>query len=320
MQYVTIPGLPLPASRLILGCGVPTMLAGGDASDMLDSAFEAGINLFDTAENYGLSEESLGRWMAARGNRAHVLVLTKGCHPYGRSRVTPTDIRADIEQSYVRLDTDVIDVYLLHRDDPTAPVGPVMETLHEYVASGRVRVIGASNWEYTRVREANEYAASHGLTPFAIASPNFSLARQVRDPWGGGCVTISGKEHARDRMWYHDNGIRIFAYSSMGRGMFSGKGASSDPDSVRAHMDEGAIKGYDAPENFERLRRAERLAAEKRCTVPQLALAYVLCDPLTMFPIISATKPAHLTSNLAALDISLTNAERAWLDLETDAL
>lgn len=320
MQYITIPGLPIPASRLILGCGVPTMLKGGDASEMLDCAFDAGLNVFDTAENYGLSEASLGRWMAARQNRDRLLVLTKGCHPYGRARVSPADIEKDAAQSFERLGVDVIDIYLLHRDDPTAPVGPIMEKLHEYVSSGRMRVIGASNWECARIREANAYARAHALTPFTITSPHYSLARQVRDPWGGGCVTVTGAEHARDRAWYGEQGIRIFAYSSMGRGMFSGKGESRLPHSVRAHMDEGALKGYDAPENFERLRRAELLAHDKGCTVPQIALSYVLCDPLGICPIISATKPEHLTSNLAALDIALTARERAWLDLEADAL
>ena len=94
------------------------MIQGEDADELLDEVYAQGITTFDTAENYGLSEASLGHWLKNRGNREKVVIISKGCHPYdGRDRVTPEDLKHDIEQSFERLGTDYIDIYLMHRDD-----------------------------------------------------------------------------------------------------------------------------------------------------------------------------------------------------------
>ena len=84
---------------------------------------------------------------------------------------------------------------MLHRDDPQRDVGEIMETLNGFVRAGQTLRIGASNWTMARVREANAYAREHGLEPFTVLSPNYSLARQIGDPWGG-CTSLSGEEHA----------------------------------------------------------------------------------------------------------------------------
>lgn len=314
MQYVRLEKISRPVSRLLFGCAYPGMVAGEDQTALLDQAFEAGITAIDTAENYGKSEFILGEWMAARKNREQLTILTKGCHPYGHPRVTPEDLRHDFHQSLERLRTDYVDVYMLHRDDPQKDVGPIMETLNEFVRAGKTLRIGASNWTLARVREANDYAHAHGLEPFSVISPNYALARQVGDPWGG-CTSLSGDEHAADRAWCAREGITVVAYASLAHGFLSGKFRSSEPERLEASLDEGGRRGYFCPENLERLRRAEHMAAQKGCTVAQIALAYVLADPLGILPAISATKQRHLQANIAALDIALTEEERAWLDL-----
>ena len=315
MQYVTWDKISRPVSRLIFGCAYAAMNAGEDQSAWLDQVFAAGITAFDTAENYGRSEEVLGNWLASRGVREEVTVITKGCHPYERKRVNPECMRADFNQSLERLKTDYVDLYMLHRDDPEKEVGPIMETLNEFVSSGRARCLGASNWTLERVEAANAYAAAHGLEPFRVVSPNYCLARQVRDPWGGGCTALSGEEHARERAWYAQNGIKVIAYSSLAHGFFSGKARSDEPEKLEALLDEGGRRGYFCEENLQRLARAEQLAREKGYTVAQIALAYVLADPIGILPAVNATKKAHLDSNIAALEIGLTPEECAWLDL-----
>ena len=89
MQYVRLAKIPRPVSRLLFGCAYPGMIAGEDQTALLDQAFAAGVNAIDTAENYGKSELILGAWMAERNNRDQLTIITKGCHPYGRPRVTP---------------------------------------------------------------------------------------------------------------------------------------------------------------------------------------------------------------------------------------
>lgn len=314
MQYLRLEGIPRPVSRLLFGCAYPAMLAGEDQSALLDQACEAGITAFETAENYGKSELVLGAWIAARKNRDSITLITKGCHPYGHPRVTPEDMRHDFEQSLKRLQTDHVDVYMLHRDDPTRPVGPIMEALGELVRQGKALRIGASNWTLERVREANDYAREHGLAPLSVISPNYSLARQTGDPWGG-CTAISGEEHAQDRAWCAQQGITVIAYAALAHGFLAGKIPSSEPERLRASLDEGGQRGYFSQENLERLRRAEQMAAEKGCSVAQIALAYVLTDPLGILPAVSSTKRRHMDANIAALEIALTESERAWLDL-----
>ena len=215
MQYVRLAKIPRPVSRLLFGCAYPGMIAGEDQTALLDQAFAAGVNAIDTAENYGKSELILGAWMAERSNRDQLTIITKGCHPYGRSRVTPEDMRHDFAQSLERLRTDHVDVYMLHRDDPQRDVGEIMEALNEFVRAGQTLRIGASNWTMPRVREANAYAHAHGLEPFSVLSPNYSLARQIGDPWGG-CTALSGEEHAADRAWCAQEGITVIAYAALG--------------------------------------------------------------------------------------------------------
>ena len=116
MKYQKIKNVEKPLSKIIFGCAIPVMIQGEDADELLDEVYAQGITTFDTAENYGLSEASLGHWLKNRGNREKVVIISKGCHPYdGRDRVTPEDLKHDIEQSFERLGTDYIDIYQIGR-------------------------------------------------------------------------------------------------------------------------------------------------------------------------------------------------------------
>ncbi len=320
MQYTNIQGIPLPVSRLVFGCAFPTMLRGEDAGETLDAALEAGINTFDTAENYQGSESALGRWIKSRNVRDKIVVITKGAHPYhGVDRVTPKDVAQDIAQSLERLQTDHIDLYFLHRDDPNVEVGPIVEQLHACQEEGKIGLYGGSNWTAARIAEANAYAAEHGLSPFAASSPQFGLAAMVRDPWGGsgGCISISAPEQEAEREWYLSQGMPIFAYSSLGHGIFSGKLRSKDWERAEGILNRDAMFGYHADINYGRLTRAEELAAQKGCTVADISIAWLLNQKLRVFPIIAASTPAHVKRNTAALQVALTDAECAYLALGT---
>src|SRR3712207_4313847 len=220
MHYVKIEGVGLPLSRLALGSVMLGQVPDEQAFELLDAFVQHGGNTIDTAHSYGRGkcERALGRWLAARGTRKNIVVIDKGCHPIGDSgpRVTPDNIHADIADSLERLQTDYIDLYLLHRDDESVPVGALVEALNEEKAQGHIRAFGGSNWRHTRIAAANQYAAQHGLTGFAASSPNLSLARQIEPMWAG---CLSADEAAR--AWHTETQLPLIAWSSQASGFFS---------------------------------------------------------------------------------------------------
>jgi aryl-alcohol dehydrogenase-like predicted oxidoreductase len=331
MQYGRIEGVEKPVSRLVLGTMIVSVREPERSFALLDSVFELGGNALDTAHVYGggNSERGIGQWMAERGNREQVVIVSKGCHHNAdRKRVTSYDLSSDLHDSLARLQTGYIDVYLLHRDNPEMPVGPVVEALNEHWQAGRIRAFGGSNWTHRRIEEANEYALRRGLQPFTASSPNYGLAEQVRDPWGPGCVTLSGPQNAEARSWYEANQMPVLAYSSLARGFFSGRIAppgapGNSPGDFKQSLealDRACRTAYCHEVNFRRLERAMVLAEEKGVSVPQIALAYVLHSPLNVFPLVGAANGDEFAQNVQALDLSLTEVERAWLNLERESL
>lgn len=300
--YGEIPGVGMAVSRIFFGTATKPMTAGEDADEILDAAVAAGINAFDCARGYGHAEESLGRWARRRSNRGEVVILTKcgNVGLLGGVHVNRKVVEKELKQSLKALGTDYIDIYLLHRDDPKTPVSELIETLNEAKVKGLIRSFGVSNWTHGRIEEANRYAEEHGMEGFTVSSPNFGLARQVQDPWGGGCVTVSGPENEAARAWYAQRQMPVLAYSSLGRGFFSGRFASFDYAAARKVLDGPSQKGYLCDENMRRLRNAEELAARYGTGVSQIAMRYVFGSPMNVFAIASTTNPGRLAENVEA--------------------
>ena len=317
MEYRKIEGLKKPLSRLLFGTASPAFIRGEDTGKILDAALEAGINGIDTARNYGLSEKSIGDWLRSRGCRDQLIILSKCGHPDASgSRISEKEIRADFARSSELLGTSFIDLYVLHRDDPDVRAGEIVEILNSLHAEGKIGAFGGSNWTYERIREANEYALSHHLIPFTVSSPHYSLARQKEDPWGGGCVTLTGSENRQAREWYRKTGMPVIAYSSLCRGLLSGRIKSTDLDRAAEFMDPPGVKGYVCRDNFERLKRCEELAPEKHCSVAQLAMAWLYHQPENVFAVATMSSPKRIQENVDALSIELTAEECRWLNLE----
>ncbi len=320
MYYGRIGDLEKPVSRIMAGTAAEPFQSGGDASEILDSAFSLGINTIDTARNYGLAEKSLGDWLEKRGCRDEVVILSKCAHPDENSprRVSEKDIREDFEVSSSLLKTGFIDIYLLHRDDPPVPAGEVIEIMNALRREGKIGVFGASNWTVERISEANAYAREHGLMPFVCSSPNYCLAHQITDMWGGG-VTITGPENSVAREWYASSGMPVIAHSPLARGFLTGRVRSDDP-STEASLDRFAAAGFLCDENTERLRRCEIMARDKNCSVAQLSLAWIFSGPMDVFTAVTCSSLGRMQQNAAALDIRLSEAERDYLDLVTDSI
>ncbi len=323
MQYGNVPGVTKPISRLVQGTAntVFDPSKPAQAFALLDLAMEYGVNTFDTAHCYGEGNEStLGRWVRERDVRDKVVILAKGAHPYGHNRVTPEDIESDMTESMKRQGLDYFDLYVLHRDDPAVPVGPIVEALNKHQKAGRIGAFGGSNWSWQRIKEANDYAGERGLTPFAVTSPNYSLAEMYEEPWSG-CVSISGTQGQDARDYYAQSGIAVMPWSSMAGGFFSDLYGRDNLDTFG--KDDGfaqiCIKCYCGETNFQRLDRARELAESKGLSVAQIALAFSVSQPLNLFSLISSLTPEQFAANAAALEIRLTPQEMAYLDLKADS-
>lgn len=321
MKYGSVPGVDKKISRIVQGTIQINMRDEAEAFGVLDAVWEEGCTAFDTAHIYGggANDRILGKWIRERGIGDEVVVLAKGAHHNGdRQRVTPFDIGADLHDTLARMQIDAVDLYVLHRDDPSVPVGPIVEALNGWVRAGKIRAFGGSNWTHTRIAEANEYARANGLVPFACSSPQFSLAEQVREPWAN-CISISGPQNEEARRWYAGADLPVFTWSSLAGGFLTGRYERDNLDALTTAQDKLVQESYCSEPNFRRLDRARELATEKNVTAAQIATAYVTHTPLNIFALIGSADREEFRANAAALDLGLTDREMAYLDLRADS-
>lgn len=323
MIYREIAGIKKPVARIIQG----TTMIGSDLNEsnsfaLLDQVYELGGNTLDTAHVYasGQSERIIGRWMQVRGLRDKMVVITKGgAHSEDRRRTTPADITADLFESLTRLKTDHIDLYLLHRDDTDVSIEPIIDILNEHLQAGRINTFGASNWSYQRMEAAAAYAQANGLKSFAASSPQYSLAESYAEPWPL-CLSISGEAGKEARNWYAKTNLPVLAWSPLASGFFSGK---FRPDNLHTfgerEWDEVVVRTYAKEANFQRLERASQLAKEKGVTAAQIALAFVMSQPMNMYAVIGPHSIQKFKENVAAAELKLTSQEMDWLDLKSES-
>jgi len=303
MKYGRIAGLEKNVSRLVMG--VDNQTAMPHAAVMFDDFFQRGGNGFDTAYIYGGGhcERILGQWVNNRGIRDKAVILDKGAHtPF----CNPKDLTAQLLESLDRLQTDHLDIYMMHRDNPQVPVAEFIDVLNEHIKAGRIRTFGVSNWTIQRVEAANEYARKRKLQGISAVSNNFSLARMI-DPVWAGCIAASD---SASREWFSRTQMPLMPWSSQARGFFTdraGKDKLADKELVRCWYSE---------DNFQRRQLAMELARRRRTTPIAIALAYVLCQPFPTFALIGPRVLSETRTSFAALDIELSPDELAWLNLE----
>jgi len=309
MKSLSFPSLRNHVSSLIMGSDFFTPEMFDEVCRVLDGYVAIGGNTIDTAFIYcgGKSEQAIGMWIEERKNRDQINIWTKGAHPnQDGARVNSAAIYEELMISLERLRTDRTDLYALHRDDPSVPVGVILEALNEHVEAGRIGIFGASNWTTTRLEEANHYAKEHGLRGFSFSSPNLSLAKAI-EPYWQDCISIDEESLS----WYEHSQLPILSWSAQARGFFTGRYTPED----RSNADLVRVFYNDA--NWERYRRAEQLGVEKGYTTIQIALAYVLNQPFSSGAIIGPRNDEELKSCLEATKLVLTPEEIRWLDLRS---
>jgi len=316
MEYTYLDEICSKMSQLVYG--TPGSAIEGDTAAAMrsyDIAWEAGFRVFDTANGYGQGENTLGQWLQSRGYRADAVILDKGCNPRmhgSQDEFSARTIRTQVEESLRRLRTDHVELYLLHRDDPSRGVEEIVTVLNELKQEGKILRFGGSNWSLERFQQANAFAAANGLAPFSASSPAFSLLRYIRDPWGAS-VSVSGPEGKPYRDWLKQENIPMLCYSSLARGYLSGKFRTRGDKPIEVCIRPEPIIEYDAPENRARLARAEDLAAELGATVPQVALAWLLAQDQQVFPILTPSSEKHIFEMESATRLHLTPEQCRWL-------
>lgn len=303
MSYGQVEGVGKDVSRLIMGCDNQRTMP--HAAVMFDDFFERGGNCFDTAYIYGggHQERLLGHWMKNRGLREKVVVLGKAAHT---PHCYPHYLRPQLEESLDRLQTDHVDIFLAHRDNPEVPVGEFVDAFNQLLRDGLIRSYGGSNWSIERVQAANEYAVSNGLVQPAAVSNNFSLARML-DPVWPGCVASSDPE---SREWFRRRQLPLLAWSSQARGFFTERAAPDD------RSDSELVRCWYSEENFRRQQRARELADKLGVLPINIALAYVLAQPFPTFALIGPRTLAETRAAVVGLEVRLSPQQLLWLDLE----
>lgn len=301
MPYGQLPGIDKPVSRLVMGVDNQRDLT--HASVMFDDFVEQGGNTFDTAYIYGQGtlEPLLGQWIQNRGIRDEVVVIGKGAHT---PHCDPASLHRQLAETLDRLQTDYVDLYLMHRDNLEVGVDEFIDAMEEERAQGRVRAYGVSNWTIDRVEQATAYATKNGKAGLAALSNHFSLAEAYAVPWDG-CVHVTDQA---SREWLRTSGMPLLPWSSQARGFFTGRAHPDD------RSDEELVRCYYSDTNFTRLARAEELATRLGVPTTAVALAYVLHQPFPTFPLIGPRTLTETHGSLRALDVTLTEEQVTWLE------
>jgi 1-deoxyxylulose-5-phosphate synthase len=316
MDYRRVGSTGLRISRLGLGCGnfggigsAPAFFGMGEtepqAFELMDRAFDAGINVFDTANAYGggRSETWIGRWLKAKGAaaRQQVLVSSKVFNPVGPG---PNDrglsrrhIVQQVDESLARLQTDRLDMYLIHEPDPETPLDETLRALDDVARAGKVLYVGASNIEAWRLARGLWISDVKRLCRFEWVQNSFSLL-----------------DRTAEREMFPlcaDQGVGFSAFSPLAGGWLTGKYRTPReypegsrmtlrPEPYRHLEHAGVFRGLDTMAGEARARGVDMTA---------LALAWVLHQPRVDAAIIGPRTPAHLAAALAAITIGLSDAD-----------
>lgn len=267
--------------------------------DLLDRFVERGFNAIDTADSYaawvpglsgGDSETVIGKWLARRGRRDDVVLMTKVGMWAPRKGLSAANIAAAVDGSLKRLGTDYLDVYFAHIDDEDVPLVETLGAFATLVEAGKVRALGASNYDAARLREALETSKAQGLPRYEVIQPQYNL--YDRADFEGGLSDVA-REH----------GLGVVSYFSLASGFLTGK--YKDRGDLEGAARAGMLERYFDARGQAVLDALREVAADMSATSAQVALAWLIAQPNLTAPIASATSLEQLDDLMAAADLSL---------------
>ncbi|MBN9045648.1 MAG: aldo/keto reductase [Rhizobiales bacterium] len=277
---------------------------------LLDRFIDAGFNFIDTADVYsawapgnvgGESETIIGNWLKSRGLRDRVVIATKVGSEMGPGEkgLSPAYIRKAVDASLKRLQTDYIDLYQSHWDDPDTPFEDTLGTYKELIEAGKVRAIGASNLTPERLTEALDVAEKHGLPRYESLQPLYNL--YDRADFENGLEALCRK-----------HGLGVIPYYSLAAGFLTGKYRSADDLAQSARGK--SVEKYLTDRGTRILAALDKVAKNHDATQAQAAIAWLIAHPAITAPIASATRPAQLNELIGATELKLGGDAIALLD------
>jgi aryl-alcohol dehydrogenase (NADP+) len=278
-----------------------------DSRPFFRRALELGVNFFDTADAYsqGVSEQITGQALRDFARREQVVIATKVYFPTGEGPnergLSRLHILRAVEDSLRRLGTDYIDLYQIHRLDNETPLEEMLEALHDLVKSGKVRYIGASSMYAWQFAKCLHLADLHGWTRFISMQDHYNLVY---------------REEEREMLpLCRDAGVGVIPWSPLARGFLSGnRDRAGSVATERAKTDDFAHSMYYQEADFQVVDRVVELADRRGVKPAQIALAWLLQQPGIAAPIIGASQMYQLEEAIAALDITLSEAECTYLE------
>ncbi|NBU28916.1 MAG: aldo/keto reductase [Caulobacteraceae bacterium] len=314
MDYVRLGNTGLKVSQICLGCMTygspqwrPWVLDAEAAKPFFRKAVEGGINFFDTADMYSLgqSEVVTGRWLKEFARREETVIATKVFFPHragpNTGGLSRKHIMDAIDRSLKNLGTDHVDLYQIHRFDPETPIEETLEALHDVVKAGKARYIGASSmyaWQFAKMLSTSE---RHGWTRFVSMQPQYNLVY---------------REEEREMLpLCQSEGIGVIPWSPLARGFLAGgRSKPGEGETERSRTDEFSPRLYYRDADHAVVGAVSALAGDRGVSNTQVALAWVLRNSAITAPIVGASKLHHLDEALAALDLTLTDAEAKALE------
>lgn len=277
---------------------------------ILDAFVDAGFNAIDTADSYsrwvpghpgGESETIIGKWLKATGKRDKLVIATKFGEDMGEGRnLTKDYMRRACEASLRRLQTDRIDLYQTHFDDDKTPVEDTMQGYAALIAQGKVRVAGASNLSPDRLKASLAASKTLGIPRYESLQPLYNLSDRKEFE----------TEYAPT---VRAEGLGVINYYGLAAGFLTGKYKTLD-EALRHPARGGRLKRYADPRGFGILKTLATVAARHEATMAQVALAWLMAQPLITAPIASATNLKQLTEIMQAPRLKLTTDDLAALD------
>jgi aryl-alcohol dehydrogenase-like predicted oxidoreductase len=295
---ITIPETDLVVHPLCLGTNVFGWSADEPQSHaVLDAYRSHGGNFVDTADMYsawkegnvgGESETIIGNWMAKKGNRNEMVVATKVAKLPTRPGLHPDNIIAACNDSLKRLQSDHIDIYYAHHDDPTIPLEDVLGAFAQLIAEGKVRYIAASQYTGARLQEALDVSAKHNLPSYIALQDQYNLVS--RNPF-----------ESEQQPVLAAHGISAIPFYGLARGFLSGKYREGKVvESVRAE----GVKEFATPKGYATLAVMDQIAEAHNCSVSAVSLAWLRSNPQLSTPIASARTAEQLEEIVQIIELA----------------